>query len=628
MPFHSILTLAKGYELIADACHLRKDCRTLLVNFRVEQQRLLNWARTVGLDYRDDKLVLNHMSKGLMINIMEQQQKLLFSFGRLNKKYEKLTDPLLVEEAHDFVLRNSDLLIENGTNVSERGDGNVVQFPPPDKLVKMSIKFMQQFKDVPKRLKWATFDHQKMESLIVKLANMNDKTHEALDKAQMERLIEMQQRTNDQIVLLNRKLSLMVHIYQSQQKEQTNLPRTYARLDVEDTEYDDLAESGARNAAYQPLAALAQQNFIHIAIEDSQVDLTASYAYEIDMPNLPKDINDTQLSFQDVRPKRGKYFPEDIEEGSRTEAFYKKTPVWIEWKTVDTFGPQEDSTIDTKIHSRVKKLAALLSRNNRTVCFRAPFCRGYFIDSKESRFGLVFEKPASVSADTEPTSLHALLSNNEIDIPSLTDRITLMRLLAETVERLHAVDWLHKGLRSSNVLLFPKLSGEINYADPFISGFDYSRPATNDEMTEMPSDNPAADIYRHPSVQSRNNREDAAGRESYKKSFDLYSLGIMLLEIAHWKPIDEILHIDLDSASPMQTRHVKRILLHDEPKHLRWVKGYVGNTVEGVVRACLSAPEAFGMDGDADEKREVVAAMLQREFGEKVVGRLAGMKGL
>ena len=73
------------------------------MNFKVEQQRLLNWAKTVGLDYRDDKLVLNYMSKGLMINIMELQQKLLFSFGRLNKKHEQLTDPFPVEEAHDSV---------------------------------------------------------------------------------------------------------------------------------------------------------------------------------------------------------------------------------------------------------------------------------------------------------------------------------------------------------------------------------------------------------------------------------------------------------------------------------------------------------------------------------------------
>jgi hypothetical protein len=285
----------------------------------------------------------------------------------------------------------------------------------------------------------------------------------------------------------------------------------------------------------------------------------------------------------------------------------------------------------------VQKLAALLSKNNRTVRFRAPFCRGYFIDEEEGRFGLVFEKPASVPADTEPTSLHALITNPNNDMPSLTDRITLMRLLAETVERLHAVDWLHKGLRSSNILLFPKkgsivknghiLEGEINYADPFISGFDYSRPATNDDMTERPLDNPAADIYRHPSVQHKGNREDASGRASYKKSFDLYSLGIVLLEIAYWKSIDQILGIELHRARPKDTWSVEK-RLRTEKWHLKGVRSYLGNTVEEVITACLVGPTAFGLDAEADEKREVVAALLQRGFGERVVRKLACMKGL
>jgi hypothetical protein len=583
------------------------------------------------------------MSKGLIINIMEQQQKLLFSFGRLNKKYEKLTDPLLIEEVQVFVLQSSDNLIENGVNGADESSKSV-QFPPTEELVKMSLKFVQQFKDVPKRLKWATFDHQKMETLIAKLADFNDKMHEALDKAQMDLLIDMQTRTNDQIVLLNRTMSHMVQIYQSQQSEQLSFRRHHSMIETDDSEYDDFIDSGAitaRGAAHQPLAALAQQNFIHLAIEDSQIDLTASYAREINMPDLPNDIrqSQTELLFEDIRPKQGNHFPLDIDEGVRTEASYNNIPVWIEWKTPDTTGPlQQDGGMDDIILRRVQKLAALLSKNNRTVRFRAPFCRGYFYDEDEGRFGLVFEKPASVPADTEPTSLHALITNNNNDIPSLTDRVTLMRLLAETVERLHAVDWLHKGLRSANILLFPKKGGvvrngrvtrgEINYADPFISGFDYSRPATSDDMTERPLDNPAADIYRHPSVQHKGNREDTSGRESYKKSFDLYSLGIVLLEIAHWKTIDHILNINLDNARPKDTWKVEGRLLAKDSECLRFVKSFLGNTVEGVIRACLTGPEAFGLDREADEKREVVAAQLQRAFGESVVRRLACMKGL
>ncbi|OAL43597.1 hypothetical protein IQ07DRAFT_605680 [Pyrenochaeta sp. DS3sAY3a] len=635
--FQAFAGCIQGYELIADACRLQKDCQGLLVRFKIEEHRLLDWAKLVRLDYHDDQLVLNHLSKGLIINIMEQQQKLLFSFGRLNKKYEKLSEPLLEEMAEQFVLQNFDRLLENGESNGETsadGSSKSVRFPPPEELVEMSLKFMSKFKDVPKRLKWATFDHAKMEALIVKLEGFNNKMEEALNKAQMDRLVDMHTRTNDQIVLLNRTMSQMVQIYRSEQ-----LPswRQYAITDLEDSEYDLLSGGAGQlteNAARQPLAASAQQHFIQLAIEgpDPRVE---SHSHQIGLPDLARDIDVQALNFADFQPTHGETFPEETEEGDRTEALYNGTPVWIEWRTPDSTAlAQEEGVVDSKIHARVRKLVACLSKNNRTVRFRAPFCRGYFIDEDIGRFGLVFEKPASVPAETVPTSLHALMLDPAVDMPPLDDRITLMKLLAETVERLHAVDWLHKGLRSSNVLFFASSPQAIKYADPYISGFDYSRPAASDDLTERPHDNPSADIYRHPSVQHRGNRDDPApdgshgGRSSYKKSFDLYALGIVLLEIAYWKPIDAVLDIDLLKAKPKHTWAVRQRLLDEEPKVLRYVKAHLGTTVEGVIRACLVGPEAFGLDAECDERREVVAAGLQRGFGEKVVGRLGEMRGL
>ncbi|KAI8936802.1 hypothetical protein NX059_006044 [Plenodomus lindquistii] len=623
----------QGYELILDACRLEKDCQALLLKFKIEQCRLLDWAKLVQLDFRDDKLTLNHLSKGIIFNILEQQHKLLWSFGRLNKKYGRLTTPLLEETAHEFVLQ-SDLLLENGDT---NGGKKSVQFPPTEELVEKSLRFMRSLQDVPRRLKWAAFDHNKMEALISKLADFNDKMHEALDKAQMDLLLDMQTRTNDQIVLLNRTMSHMVKIYESSKQNITYQGRL-AIMDAEDPEYDELSHHVGpitSGAASQSLAALAQQKYVHLAIEDSQ-SFTEDSARDIGLQHLNSDIHQKELDFNAVRAQNNGPLPDEIEEGDRTEAIYNHTPVWVEWKLPESTGPMQSdaNNVDPKVEQRVKKLAALLSKNNRTVKFRAPFCRGYFIDREDGRFGLVFEKPATVPADTPPTSLYSLIhsSNNPHTrgtqkIPSLKNRITLMHLLSETVERLHAVDWLHKGLRSSNILLFTskEKEGGVDYSDPYISGFDYSRPATSDDMTERPSDNPAADIYRHPSVQHRGNREDSTGREGYKKSFDLYSLGIVLLEIAYWKTIDQILDIDLETARPKITWAVRDRLLTGDPEHLDFVKRYMGDALEDVVRSCLVGPKAFGLHGKCDEKREVDAAGLQRAFGERVVRRLGLM---
>lgn len=574
------------------------------------------------------------MSRGMVMDVMNQQEKLFASFGRLDARYKKITSPFLKETNEPFEI-DLDHLLEDGTSAPD-GKGRVVQFPV-EEIVKKALGWLSRSRTVPKRIRWASFDHKKMEGLISKLAGFNDKMKEALDQAQMESLYEMQTRTNYQIVLLNRQMENMVQIFQAQiaQRQQGII------LDMEDSEYNFLNGIGgpSMRRLTQPLDTLAQQKYVHLAIEDSH-HLSREEGDQIGLPHLAQDIDETEISIEDIEGWED--FPEDIEEGERTEATYRGASVWIEWKPNETAGPgQPDGQVDPKIRSRVTKLAALLKQNNRLVRFRAPHCLGYFVDDadedRESRFGLIFEKPANVPLGTKPTSLRSLIEasnvpNPAVEIPSLTDRVNLMRLLAETVERLHAVDWLHKGLRSSNILFFEKAGEDgtptINYADPYVSGFDYSRPATSDELTEHPTDNPAADIYRHPTVQSNANREVSSGHESYKKSYDLYSLGIVLLEIAYWKTIDHILGIDIVTARPKQTWPVKARLLIKEKQHLRLVKSNSGNTVESVIRACLEGPTAFGLDRECDEKRDIVAAHLQTKFGELVVKKLASMKGL
>jgi len=610
------------------------------VKFKIEQHRLANWGRLVKLDYTEERLELSHMSRGMIMDIMDQQNKLLTSFGRLDKRYGKLRKPLLQEQTEVFVI-DSDRLLENGDSTSESSD-QAVQFPPAEELVRKALDWLNKSRDVPKRIRWAAWDHEKMESLIMKLSDYNDKMHEALDRDQMDTLLDMQTRTNYQIVLLNRQMSNMVQLFQS--NSIAYRPQGGMITDIEDSEYTFLTNLSvpSHRSITQQLGALAQQKFVHLAIEDSQV-FSEERGNSIGLPHLADNIRDTELSILDIQPVNGASFPDEVEEGDRTEATYKGASVWIEWKPNEDAGPgMPDGHVDPKIKSRVQKLAALLKQNNRKVQFRAPHCLGYFVDEsedRESRFGLVFEKPPTVPSSTEPTTLRRLIEasnrpNSTFDTPSLTDRINLMRLLSETVERVHAVDWLHKGLRSANILFFIKRgeaehSVDVDFSDAYISGFHYSRPATNDDLTERPTDNAWADIYRHPTVQSTGNREDTTStRESYKKSFDLYSLGIVLLEIAYWKTIDQILNINLDTARPKQTWPVMDRLLSREPQHLRFVKSYLGNTVEEVVRSCLVGPEAFGLEKGCDERRGVVAAALQSAFGERVVRKLGGMKGL
>ncbi|KFY89510.1 hypothetical protein V498_06428 [Pseudogymnoascus sp. VKM F-4517 (FW-2822)] len=75
-------------------------------------------------------------------------------------------------------------------------------------------------------------------------------------------------------------------------------------------------------------------------------------------------------------------------------------------------------------------------------------------------------------------------------------------------------------------------------------------------MTEKPRHDPSQDIYRHPNAQS--SQMDG----SYRKSYDLYSLGILIIEIALWMRIEDIMGFEnLKKVKPTALLEMKSRLL-------------------------------------------------------------------
>ncbi|KAF2473058.1 uncharacterized protein BDR25DRAFT_282262 [Lindgomyces ingoldianus] len=639
----------QGYQLLADAKHMPSDCQYLRVRLKTEQYRLLDWAHIVQLDEQDENILISNSSKGLLLDVLDQKRRLLHQFGRLDDKYKKLSKPLLVDsqEANNGVFPDPPAYSpkEMSPTIERVNSEFDKRFPQSEILLQKSLFLASRSREYPRRLKWALFDKAKMESLIHKVTTLNDYMRELLNSTQLQRLAIKQERTEFQIMQLNSSVQNLVQIFEStaitmkSERRRARFPTNPVKAYMQIRGLEEIEEEGdGIKPALQNLAALAQIKALNSAIEDPSL-FTDEFAVSLALPHTASEIRSVELSRADIRIEGEE--PEDGGESQRVEAIYqpphsRKTSVWIEWKTYEP--PTFQSTgPDPKIHERVEALAALLKENNRTDQFRAPHCLGYFRDIDVStgedhcRFGLVFEKPPSAHPSTEPISLHSLLTTLPVEIPSLTDRITLMRLLSETIERLHAVNWLHKGLRSSNILFFSDSGpSDITYASPYISGFDYSRPAMNDDMTEKPPENAASDIYRHPRVQGAGNRDSSnsiTGSRGFKKSYDLYSLGVIFMEIAYWKPIDQILGIkDLNNARPSVTIKVRRNLLDEQQGFLKYVRSYLGNTVERVVRACLEGPRAFGIEDGMDEKRGEVGAELQRMFYERVVRELGDMR--
>lgn len=92
--------------------------------------------------------------------------------------------------------------------------------------------------------------------------------------------------------------------------------------------------------------------------------------------------------------------------------------------------------------------------------------------------------------------------------------------------------WLHKGLRSHNVLFFkPHSIDEISFVEPSFIGFG---PSWLDRLLESsigPGENEEFDLSRHLDSTDPTTRLNLP----YRRKYGIYSLWVMLLEIGYWE---------------------------------------------------------------------------------------------
>ena len=220
--------------------------------------------------------------------------------------------------------------------------------------------------------------------------------------------------------------------------------------------------------------------------------------------------------------------------------------VLVEWKAYSPNLSLQESEL------RVAEIANLLHATNssRPDDLRIPLCIGYIRGSAASgadkAAGIIYSIPASFPpVPAKPETLYDLLCQKTSGAdgqqrPPLEARKALACALARALYHLHGANWLHKGLRPSNVIFFPYESSTFSLSEstliatlskPQLIGFDYARPDSENQKSE--ETDVAHNIYRHPSAQG-------APRERFTPAFDLFALGIILLEIGIWVPMQEL----------------------------------------------------------------------------------------
>ncbi|KAF4944587.1 hypothetical protein FGADI_12584 [Fusarium gaditjirri] len=149
-------------------------------------------------------------------------------------------------------------------------------------------------------------------------------------------------------------------------------------------------------------------------------------------------------------------------------------------------------------------------------------------------FGFISAFPPKSDCNQPPLSLSDLLVDGtkhkrSYSLPSLPQRLRIAQRVTITLLELHNSEWLHKDLNSRNVLFFYGTGTVLNLSMPYVSGFEYTRPDNISAISFSVRSSPT-DIYRHPGLLGPFPAHQT--RPRYKRVHDIYSLGLLLLEIS------------------------------------------------------------------------------------------------
>ncbi|KAG9189814.1 hypothetical protein G6011_06682 [Alternaria panax] len=211
------------------------------------------------------------------------------------------------------------------------------------------------------------------------------------------------------------------------------------------------------------------------------------------------------------------------------------------------------------------------------------------------------------------TLFDAMRNSERQSRPTLDERLTMAYHIAEAVEQWHRVDWVHQSISSHNIIfLKPDTGGTQDRWDfnaPLLHGFDFARPLANPSIGRY-VEKIELNIYRHLERQGEN-------RNGHKKEHDLYSLGVVLLEIGLWRSSLDVVE---QRAKQKRRKHAAtkdEVRMVEKQDMVNWLKEsardslahYVGPDYRDAVLTCLTSD--FRVAQDDDRKSKLLDAMVK-----------------
>ena len=311
--------------------------------------------------------------------------------------------------------------------------------------------------------------------------------------------------------------------------------------------------------------------------------------------------------------------------------------VLVEWKVYDAHWKNRTEELQRLMDDLTNLLDVEVTPRVGAAKYRILNCLGYFHEARNFRFGFLYAlrdapmdeavhlfslnnvlrltavpepKPDNDSPlldDDSPTpDDDSLLPDDDSPppaLPDLGDIFLLAKELASCLLAVHQAGWLHKNLSSHHVLVFAPDQASVGQyvASAVLSGFNDSRPEASG-FTLGP--NREFMLYRHPSY---------VPGVPFRRTFDYYGLGMVLLEMGIWLPISKVRESHPDQPTP-------------EAFRLKLLKSYVpqlgarmGALYMEAVRFCLDAEGVARSEIHDPSNTETLHSL----FKERVVELLA-----
>ena len=511
----------KGFVLLSTAQNFEKDASTIFCMLDLQEIQLTEWAQRAGLMVGKGKLDRRLNAQAVEETLL-QLQNLLLDTERLKRRYGL---KLVLQAADDQQTSTQ----PRATSPSKRQKVYTSISDEVRTRIMIRAKFTQE-QSIFQRLRWATVDKEKIEKLAGDVHFLVRELWHLLDPWRHDDLVKSTKAIASHLISLNNRFDQLKSLNEALSALQCTIPT------LSDPNLNTLMVSAKVKALRVGLG------------EDEQNHSSAQNANTPKRHELLQGLQHlSRLRLANLRSVRKRE--------TMGLADYDEEQVFVEWKYIN---PQ----LRSKILPRVENLAVLLNAP-KDETFRSLLCKG-IIEQDEKVF-FVFKHPYP-SCLKEPRSLLDLFSAKDgIEPPSLSDRIRLALQIGRTLQNFHRAGWLHKSLRSENIIFFDKddASTATSISDPVLAGFNFARFGSPTEISEQPSADPKHDIYRHPS---------ALGEPSlsFNSHMDVYSLGTVLLEIAEWRAlryiVDSVLDVSSDNVPLTRVADVQPFLLSGRGK--------------------------------------------------------------